>query len=141
MKQAVYTVGYTLFDARNKTGLTDLFNCLRLHRVDYLADVRAKPFSGQFPLFNAPQLKEAGRLFKIPYVPMPELGALPGKARDIFSPACEILEEDVFPIAKSNRPDKRVLQGQNEIADFSKTKESAGFLEGLNRIKTACLKG
>lgn len=142
MKKVLYTIGYTLFKGDQESDVTDFFNCLKNYKIDYLVDVRSIPFSKQYPLFNGPNLKSAGKFFKIPYVHMPELGAKADPSQDVFSCAEDIFYEDaVFPIAKSNRPEKTVLNLQDKIVDFNKFVHADNFLEGIHRIETAYDKG
>lgn len=149
-KQYLYTIGYTSFmrtndldiDKSNNLDLDRLFATLKEYQVNYLCDVRSVPYSGQFPDANAKYLKLKGKEYGIPYVHMPELGAKAQADQDVFSPACEVFfENEVFPIAKSNRPEKTELQGSDEIVDFNKFRYDEFFVSGLKRIEVAYEKG
>lgn len=141
-KYLIYTIGYTLFKKGSTIDIEALFGTLRKFGVNYLVDVRSVPFSKQYPQCNADNMKIAGRSLGIPYMNMPEIGAKINKEYDVFSKASDIfLEQSVFPIAKSNRPEKTELLSSDEIVDFRKFRLNEVFINGLKRIETACHKG
>lgn len=142
VKQYLYTIGYTSFLYNNQLDIKRLMTTLRQYQVNYLVDVRSVPYSGQFPQTNADNLRAAGKAYGIPYVHMPELGAKADAQQDVFSLASEVFfDDDVFPIAKSNRPEKTELQSSDYIVDFNKFRHDDYFISGLNRIKVAYEKG
>ena len=141
MKNNIYTIGYTLFQKRNGFALEEMFKTLHSYGVTHLVDVRSVPFSKQYPSCNADNLKMAGKTYGIPYVHMPELGAKAMPEQDVFSKASDIFFEDIFPISKSNRPEKTELNANDEIVDFAKFRNNELLLDGLKRIETAYGKG
>ena len=140
-KQVIYTVGYTLFQNGNYFDIEKMFNVLKEHGVTCLVDVRSIPFSKQYPQCNSDNLKIAGKNFGVPYLHMPEVGAKANPMQDVFSKACDVFFDDIFPISKSNRPEKIELYTNEEIVDFNKFRNDEYFLEGIKRIKTAYEKG
>ena len=73
---------------------------------------------------------------------MPEIGAKANNLQEVFSKASDIFfEQSVFPIAKSNRPEKTELLGSDEIVDFRKFRHDKYFISGLKRIEGAYDKG
>jgi uncharacterized protein (DUF488 family) len=136
-KQIIFTVGYTLFQNGNYVDLEKMFNVLRNYNVTYLVDVRSVPYSKQYPQCNADNLKIAGKRYGIPYLHMPEVGAKVSAEQDVFSKASDIFFNDIFPIPKSNRPEKTELFKDDEIVDFNKFRNDEYFLKGLKRIETA----
>lgn len=73
---------------------------------------------------------------------MPEIGAKATNEQEVYSKASDIFfEKNVFPLAKSNRPDKTILAESDEIVDFRKFRHDEYFISGLNRIKDAYDKG
>lgn len=152
MRSVIYTVGYTLFQKapimndsivglpKSSTDIDGLFSTLRQLKVDYLVDVRFKPYSGQYPECNFDNMKAAGKKLGVTYMHMPELGAKADSQSDVYSKASDIFFEDwVFPIEKSNRPkaEGTPLNPAEEIVDFSKFRYSEFFVSGLERIKHA----
>lgn len=137
-KKIIYTIGYTLFQQDNTIDVEGLFRTLAALNIDYLIDVRSVPFSKQYPQCNADNLKVAGRELGIHYAHFPELGAKAESHQEVFSIASEIFfEEEVFPIAKSNRPEKTELNATDEIVDFRKFRTDENFVDGLKRIENA----
>lgn len=136
-KKIIYTVGYTLFQKGVSIDVDALFQILRTFGVQYLIDVRSVPYSKQYPQCNANNIKAIGRNYQIQYANMQELGAKPKSNQDVFSKASDIFFEDIFPIAKSNRPEKTVLQSYEEIVDFEKFRHDEHFVDGLTRIEHA----
>ena len=138
-KKKIYTVGYTLFQRENTIDVERLFKTLSSCGVNYLVDVRSIPFSRQYPQCNPDNMKAAGRSFGIHYVNMPEVGARVDSRQEVFSKASDIFfETGVFPIAKSNRPEKTELRASDEIVDFRKFRRDEFFMSGLKRIEYAC---
>ncbi|MDR0500422.1 MAG: DUF488 domain-containing protein [Coriobacteriales bacterium] len=137
MKKKLFTVGYTLFQDGDKIDVRRMLNCLMEHGVNALVDVRSKPFSKQYPQCNKEQLREQCANSNIQYVHIPELGAHAMPNQDVFSKASEIFYDNVFPIAKSNRPEKEELNQDDEIVDFQKIKCDEIFLDGIRRIERA----
>ena len=133
----IYTIGYTLFQKGNLFDLEEMFNVLHSYNITCLVDVRSIPYSKQFPQCNADSLKYAGKIHGIPYLHMPELGAKACPDKDVFSKASDIFFEDIFPIAKSSRPEKTELYATDEIVDFSKFRNDEYFSDGLKRIENA----
>lgn len=134
----IYTIGYTLFQDRNGINLENLFMTLKKYNIDFLIDIRSVPFSKQYPQCNADNLKAAGNQFGIRYIHMPELGAKASPILDVFSKASDIFfEKEVFPISKTNRPEKEKLNANDEIVDFNKFRHEEHFQDGLKRIETA----
>ena len=136
-KQILYTIGYTLFQTRDGIDVDKLFNTLKEQGITHLVDVRSIPYSKQFPQCNAENLKLAGKRFGIPYIHIPELGAKVDNTQDVFSKASDIFFENIFPISKSNRPEKTELNSNDEIVDFQKFRDNDLFLDGIKRIETA----
>lgn len=142
IKKSIYTIGYTLFKNGNTINIEKLFDTLKKYNVDFLVDVRSVPYSKQYPQCNAEIMKNTGKKQGVPYINMPEIGAKASNLQDVFSKAKDIfLELEVFPIAKSYRPEKTKLLGSEEIVDFSKFINDEYFIGGLNRIKDAYDKG
>ena len=140
-KRVIYTIGYTLFQGPRVFDIEKMFETLRKYNVSYLVDVRSVPYSKQYPLCNADYLKLQGKMHGVPYIHMPELGAKVDPTQDLFSKASDIFFEDIFPISKSNRPEKTELSSNEEIVDFNKFRGSELFSNGLKRIETAYDKG
>lgn len=137
-KKYIYTVGYTLFQKGITIDVNHLFGTLREHSVNFLVDVRSVPFSKQYPQCNADNMKIAGKEFGIPYMNIPEIGAKVSSQQEVFSKAADIFfEQEVFPIAKSYRPEKTELLGSDEIVDFRKFRHDEHFVSGLKRIEDA----
>lgn len=136
-KQILYTIGYTLFQTKEGIDIDKLFNTLQKYNITHLVDVRSIPYSKQYPQCNADNLKLAGKHFDIPYIHMPELGAKADNTLDVFSRASDIFFEDIFPVSKSNRPERTELNSNDEIVDFQKFRNSELFLNGIKRIETA----
>lgn len=137
-KKYIYTVGYTLFQHGNIIGVEDLFHKLQEYNINFLVDVRSVPFSRQYPQCNADNMKVMGKRLGIPYMNMPEIGAKANSQQKVFSKASEIFfEHEVFPVAKSYRPDKTELLDFEEIVDFRKFRCDEYFLSGLKRIENA----
>ncbi len=139
--KTIYTIGYTLFKSDKGIDVDQLFNTLRQYNVSYLIDVRSIPYSKQYPQCNADSLKFYGKLHSIPYAHMPELGAKASPTQDVFSRAVDIFDEDIYPISKSNRPEKTPLFAYEEIVDFRKFRNDEYFCGGIKRIETAYRKG
>lgn len=139
--RTLYTLGYTLFQTYSGIDLDSMFRTLQHFNVSYLVDVRSVPYSKQYPQCNAESLKVYGRLYKVPYAHMPELGAKASPMQDVYSKASDIFFDDIFPIAKSNRPEKTELNAWEEIVDFQKFRKDEFFTSGLKRVETAYDKG
>ena len=114
-----------------------MLNTLKDFNVSHLVDVRSVPYSKQFPQCNADNLKLASKQFSISYGHIPELGAKASPTQDVFSKASDIFFEDIFPISKSNRPEKTELFDYEEIVDFQKFRNAEYFSEGIKRIEKA----
>lgn len=141
IKKTIYTIGYTLFQQGNTINIEALFNTLKKYNVKFLVDVRSVPYSKQYPQCNADNMKIAGNTFGISYMNMPEIGAKATNQQDVFSKATDIfLEQEVFPIAKSYRPEKTELHGSDIIVDFKKFRNDKYFISGLRRIEDAYAK-
>ena len=140
-KRVIYTVGYTLFQTTRGIDVDLMFNTLREFNISYLVDVRSIPYSKQYPLCNANSLKIYGKQYNIPYIHMPELGAKASPTQDVFSKASDIFFDNIFPISKSNRPEKMELNADEEIVDFRKFRNDDYFSAGLKRIENAYDKG
>lgn len=136
-KQRIYTVGYTSFQNGAYFDIDKMFNVLKEHEVTCLVDVRSVPFSKQYPQCNSDNLKIAGKKHGIPYLHMPEIGAKANPTQDVFSKASDIFFDDIFPISKSNRPEKTELFASEEIVDFNKFRNDEYFLDGIKRIGIA----
>ncbi len=136
-KLKLYTLGYTLFQNGNMIDIEKMLNTLKDFKVSHLVDVRSVPYSKQFPQCNADNLKLTSKHFSISYGHMPELGAKASPMQDVFSKASDIFFEDIFPISKSNRPEKTELFGYDEIVDFQKFRNDEYFSEGIKRIEKA----
>ena len=137
MNKKIYTFGYTLFQDGNRIDIEKMFNILHEYNISYLVDVRSIPYSKQFPQCNADNLKYFGNNVSIPYIHMPELGAKVDATQGVFSKASEIFSEEIYPISKSNRPEKIELYANEEIVDFNKFRVSEYFLKGIDRIRVA----
>lgn len=141
-KKKIYTIGYTLFQTRFGVDVERLFQTLKDFSVNFLVDVRSVPYSKQYPQCNADSMKLAGNQYGVRYMHMPEVGAKASPAQDVFSKASDVFfEEEVFPISKSNRPEKTELRADEEIVDFNKFRHDDYFKDGLKRIETAYDKG
>lgn len=141
-KKYIYTIGYTLFQKGQTIDIEKLFETLKIYDINFLVDVRSVPFSKQYPQCNADNMKIAGKNLGIPYMNMPEIGAKADSEQEVFSKASDIFfEQSVFPIAKSNRPEKTELLGSDEIVDFRKFRHDECFIGGLKRIEDAYDKG
>lgn len=140
-KRIIYTLGYTLFQSYAGIDVDSMFRALQQFNVSYLVDVRSVPYSKQYPQSNAESLKAYGRRYNVPYGHMPELGAKAAPTQDVYSKASDIFFDDIFPIAKSNRPEKTVLNSWEEIVDFRKFRSAEYFTDGLKRVETAYDKG
>lgn len=136
-KRIIYTIGYTLFQNGNLIDTDRLFEILKGYNVNYLIDVRSVPYSNQFPQCNADKMKYLGKEKGVIYGHMPEVGAKADESLPVFSKASEIFLEDIFPIAKSKRPEDSELQAYDEIVDFNKFRKSEMFQKGLKRIGDA----
>ncbi|WP_254527234.1 MULTISPECIES: DUF488 family protein [unclassified Sphingobacterium] len=136
-KLKLYTLGYTLFQNGNMIDIEKMLNTLKDFKVSHLVDIRSVPYSKQFPQCNADNLKLASKHFSISYGHMPELGAKASPMQDVFSKASDIFFEDIFPISKSNRPEKTELFDYEEIVDFQKFRNDEYFSEGIKRIEKA----
>ena len=136
-KQKLYTLGYTLFQNGTTIDIEKMFKTLQEFNVSHLVDVRSVPYSKQYPQCNADNLKVAGKHFSISYIHIPELGAKASHLQDVFSKASEIFFEDIFPIAKSNRPENSELYADEEIVDFQKFRKDEYFSDGMKRIERA----
>lgn len=137
-KKHIYTVGYTLFQQGDAINVQNLFDTLKRYDINFLVDVRSVPFSKQYPQCNADKLKSVGKQFGISYVNMPEIGAKADGRQDVFSKASDIFfEKEVFPIAKTYRPEKTELLCDEEIVDFYKFRNDERFIGGLKRIENA----
>lgn len=136
-KQKLYTIGYTLF--RNNDGIdtNKMFELLKRLGVSYLVDVRSVPYSKQYPQCNIESLKSVGERYNIPCIHIPQLGAKANIEQNVFSKASDIFFTDIFPISKSNRPEKNELFDCEEIVDFRKFRNDDYFYNGLKRIETA----
>lgn len=106
-KRKLFTIGYTLFQERDSINVEKMLDILKELKVSHLIDVRSVPYSKQFPQCNAENLRVKGKRFSITYGHMPELGAKASPEQDVFSKASDIFFEDIFPIPKSNRPEKQ----------------------------------
>lgn len=136
-KQNIFTLGYTLFQCGTEIDIKKMFSVLQKFNVTHLVDVRSVPYSRQFPQCNAQNLKDAGEYFSISYLHMPELGAKASPTQEVFSKASDIFYEDIFPISKSNRPEKTEINGDDKIVDFNKFRNDGYFSDGIKRIETA----
>lgn len=138
MKNIVYTFGYTLFQNGLEIEVKRMFQTLEEYGINFLVDVRSVPFSKQYPQCNADDMKIVGKEFGIPYMNMPEIGAKANSQQEVFSKASDIFfEQEVFPIAKSCRPEKTELLSSDEIVDFRKFRHDEYFISGLKRIEDA----
>lgn len=136
-KRKLFTLGYTLFQNGTDIDIKKMFSVLQKLNVTHLVDVRSVPYSRQFPQCNANNLKAAGEFFSISYLHIPELGAKASPTQDVFSNASDIFFEDIFPISKSNRPEKTEINGDDKIVDFKKFRNDVYFSDGIKRIETA----
>ncbi len=138
MKKIIYTMGYTLFQNGRDIEIERMFQTLKGYGINFLVDVRSIPFSKHYPQCNADNMKIAGRNLGIPYMNMPEIGAKANSQQEVFSKAADIFfEQEVFPIAKSNRPERTELLSTDEIVDFNKFRHDKYFISGLKRIEYA----
>lgn len=137
-KDKIYTIGYTLFlNDNHVVDVERIFETLKRYGVTHLIDVRSVPFSKQYPQCNSNCLDAASRHFGIRYVHMPEIGAKANPEHDVYSKASEIMFDNVFPIAKSIRPEKTELLADDYIVDFGKFRNDEDFVSGLKRIEKA----
>ncbi|MCS7195145.1 MAG: DUF488 domain-containing protein [Meiothermus sp.] len=99
----LYTIGHSSHSPERFLGL------LQAHGVEALADVRSRPFSRQFPHFNAPELRALLKAVGILYVPMGrELGGQPQSAE---------------------------LYDSEGHADYAKMSRTEAFRSGLERLR------
>ncbi len=140
-KKIIYTIGYTTFQNYQGIDIDKMFETLTAFKVGFLADVRSVPYSKLYPQCNADKLKFEGLRSGVRYIHLPELGAKANPQQDVFSRAADIFFEDIFPISKSNRPDKVELPEYKEIVDFNKFRTDEYFQEGIKRIVNAYDKG
>jgi uncharacterized protein (DUF488 family) len=133
----LYTFGYTLFQNSQNIEIEKMFETLKKFNVTHIIDVRSVPYSKQFPQCNYNALKVLSKQFSITYGHIPELGAKAGPMQDVFSKPSDIFFEDIFPITKSNRPEKTELFANEEIVDFGKFRKDEYFSEGIKRIENA----
>jgi hypothetical protein len=136
-KMKLYTMGYTLFQNRDGINVDKMFKYLKNLNVTHLLDVRSQPYSKQFPECNYNNLKGISKNYLITYGHIPELGAKARPQQDVFTKASEIFKDDIFPIPKSNRPDKIELFADEEIIDFKKFRGDDFFIDGIKRIQNA----
>lgn len=136
-RRKIYTLGYTLFQNGIIIDIEKMFRILKELNITHLIDIRSIPYSKQYPQCNADNLKVAGKHFSISYGHMPELGAKASQTQDVFSKACDIFFENIFPIPKSNRPENTELNADEEIVDFQKFRNSEFFSDGIKKIETA----
>ncbi len=136
-KKIIYTVGYTLFQTSRGLDVDSMYSTLQQYGIEFLIDVRSVPYSKQYPQCNAEALKLMGRRYNVRYGHMPELGAKVDPQQDVYSKASDIFFEDIFPISKSNRPEKTELLSHEEIVDFRKFRNEDYFISGIKRIETA----
>jgi len=137
MNRKLFTLGYTLFQKEAGIDIEAMFRVLQELNVTHLVDVRSVPYSRNYPQCNADNLKGTGKLYSIPYIYIPELGAKADPSQNVFSRASDIFFEDIFPISKSNRPENVELLADDRIVDFKKFRNSEIFSDGIGRIKTA----
>lgn len=141
-KKYIYTVGYTLFQQGNSINIEKMFETLTKYNISFLVDIRSVPFSKHYPQCNADIMKINGKKLGIPYMNMPEIGAKVDSNQNVFSKASDIFfEKEIFPIAKSSRPEKTELLDSDEIVDFKKFKDNLHFVHGLKRIEDAYNQG
>lgn len=136
-KSKLYTLGYTLFQNGQVIDIEKMFTALKNLNVTHLVDVRSVPYSKQYPQCNKENLQASGKHYSIKCGHMPELGAKASPMQDVFSKASDIFFEDIFPITKSNRPEKTELYDYQEIVDFQKFRKDEYFSEGIKRIENA----
>jgi len=134
-KSKLYTLGYTLFQNGQVIDIEKMFTALKDLNVTHLVDVRSVPYSKQYPQCNKENLQAAGKHYSIIYGHMPELGAKASPTQDVFSKASDIFFEDIFPVTKSNRPEKTELYDYQEIVDFQKFRKDEYFSVGIKRIE------
>jgi hypothetical protein len=137
-KMKLYTLGYTLFQNKDGINIDKMFKYLNDLNVTHLLDVRSQPYSKQFPECNYNNLKGICKNYFVSYGHIPELGAKASPQKDVFSKASNIFKDDIFPIPKSNRPDRVELFAEDEIIDFNKFRDDDFFNEGIKRIQNAC---
>ena len=137
-KKIIYTIGYTLFQKPMGFDIDLMYNILQRFHVSYIVDVRSIPYSKQYPQCNAETLKILGKRYSVPYIHMPEIGAKANPSQNVFTKASDIFYDDIFPISKTNRPDKSALSSDEEIVDFRKFRKDEHFLDGIKRIEAAC---
>lgn len=136
-KRKLYTLGYTLFQNGPSIDIQKMLTTLKNFNISHLIDVRSMPYSKQFPQCNADNLKVSSKHFSITYGHVPELGAKASPMQNVFSKASDIFFEDIFPISKSNRPEKNELYPNEQIVDFQKFRKDEYFSEGIKRIERA----
>lgn len=106
IQQNVYSIGH------GTKSISDFISELKSFDIQYLIDIRSKPYSKYNPQFNQNQLKHSIEAEQIRYVYMgEELGGLP-----IFDPTCFF-------------PDGRV--------DYDKLKTKEFFRNGLSRLENS----
>lgn len=140
-KRIIYTIGYTIFQKGSEIQTDQLFETLKQFNITHLVDVRSVPYSKQYPQCNSNNLTLLGKKYGIPYIHMPEIGAKADNTQDVFSKASDVFFDDIFPITKSNRPEKQDLTSEEYIVDFRKFRNEERFIEGLKRIENAYEKG
>lgn len=136
-KMKLFTLGYTMFQNEKGINVDKMFKYLINKNVTHLLDVRSQPYSKQFPECNYNNLKANSKNYLISYAHIPEFGAKASLNQNVFTRASEIFKDDIFPIPKSNRPDRIELNGDEEIVDFEKLRSDKYFIDGIHRIKNA----
>lgn len=139
--KVIYTVGYTAFQSGHSVDTTAMCDVLHRLGVTHIVDVRTVPYSKMFPECNENRLRLLAKEKGLMYVHISQLGAKASVEQNVFSQAGEILDEDIYPISKSDRPNHQKLCSGDEIVDFDKFMVSPIFKLGLERICTAYSKG
>lgn len=145
----IYTFGYTLFQKDKEYNRQLHFDVLNRLGIDTIVDVRSVPFLNYCPECNADSMRMAwNRGDTHWYGHMKELGAKGEEEDDdLYIPAAtllpEVLEEEieVFPIRKSNRPEKEELYDDDEIISFNALRRSIRLEKGLGRLYEGCKDG
>lgn len=115
--QSLYSIGHA------NREFDDFIKLLKIYGIEYLIDVRSSPYSKMFPVYNRESFSVLLKQSGITYVFLGDvLGGLPK------DPSCYISYVD-----KKNEEARKI--------DYSKIEKKESFINGLNRLKTAYLKG
>ncbi|HOC91369.1 MAG TPA: DUF488 domain-containing protein [bacterium] len=128
--KTIYTIGYSGF----RENLNGFISTLKNYRVDVVIDVRSRPYSSQFSEFNKEYLSQKLEDQDIVYRNYAEEFGARQRGMDNYSKAEDILEDEEYPIARSNRVDKEELNKNDEIIDYNKFIKTQIYLSGVKKL-------